>query len=289
MWILFAVAAAAFAAFNRTLMKSAGVRAEQKTIVFSRYFYGAFPAILLLAFTGIPEVKPMFYPAILGAVVVDLVAISFMSKSLHLSPMARTVPLLAFTPMFLLLTGHLMLGEFPSLMGLVGVVVIVIGSYWLTEKRAHTSLFEPFKMLFRDKGARYMLGAALCFSVAGPFFKQAVLNSGPFFCMAVSLPLGAILYGLFVMLGRGGLKSVFPQRHNFLFLLGLGIGVVGVALSTNLAFQAGLASYVVSVKRLSILFGIIIGSLIFKEEDIKRYLAAGSIMVGGAVIIALFS
>jgi len=289
MWVLFAIIAAIFAAINRTLMKCAGIRADQETIVFSRYLYGCLPALVVVLLAGIPHIEPLFYPSIVGAVTADLFAISFMSKSLHYSPMSRTVPLLAFTPIFLLFTGHILLGEFPSWSGVVGVIVIVIGTYWLTKERSHAGVVEPFRMLLREKGARYMLGTAGCFAIAGPLFKQSVLSSSPYFCMGVSLPLATILFGIYTLVCQRGRRILLPQRRNYLFLIGLGLGVFGVALTTNFAFQAGLASYVVSVKRLSILFSILIGAVVFKEQDIKRYLFAGSVMLLGAVIIVLFS
>lgn len=290
MWILFAIGGAFFAALNRTVMKLAGDRTSQQTIVFSRYFYGSFPALLLLLIVGIPEIQPAFYPAIFGAVVADLFAIAFMSMALHLSSMARAVPILAFTPVFLLITGQLLLGEFPSPIGLLGVLVIVAGSYWLAEERAQgDSLTEPLRMLFKDKGVLCMLGAALGFSIAGPLFKTAVLNSSPYLCLAVSLPLGSVIYGAYIGLKERSFQTIIPEKQNVRLLILLGIGVFGVALTTNWAFLTGLTSYVVSVKRLSILFNIMLGSLIFKEQDIKRYFLAGSIMVGGTVIIAFFS
>lgn len=289
MWIVFAIGGAFFAALNRTVMKLAGDRTSQQTIVFSRYFYGSFPALILLLSVGLPEISPMFYPAILGAVTADLFAIACMSMSLHVSQMARNVPLLAFTPVFLLFTGQLLLGEFPSPAGLLGVLVIVAGSYWLAEERAQTTLTEPIRLLFKDRGALYMLGAAAGFAVAGPLFKTAVLNSSPYFCLAVSLPLGTLIYGSYIGIKERSFATLFPQKNELRLLMLLGIGVFGVALTTNWAFLTGLTSYVVSVKRLSILFNIFIGSLVFREKDIKRYFLAGGIMVGGAVIIAIFS
>lgn len=47
-------------------------------------------------------------------------------------------------------------------------------------------------------------------------------------------------------------------------------------------------SYMISVKRLSILFGVIYGVTIFKESNIKERLLGASIMVSGIIIISIF-
>jgi drug/metabolite transporter (DMT)-like permease len=43
----------------------------------------------------------------------------------------------------------------------------------------------------------------------------------------------------------------------------------------------------ISVKRTSLLFGIVYGALLFGEEGLRRNLLAGSLMVGGVALIAL--
>ena len=44
-------------------------------------------------------------------------------------------------------------------------------------------------------------------------------------------------------------------------------------------------AYMLSVKRLSLLFGVILGRLIFKEEHIRYRLLGASVMVAGVCLI----
>ncbi len=286
MWILFALAAAFFAAVNRTLMKGATSHVNDRTIVLWRNFFAAVPALALLIFIDIPEVGAGFYYAAPAACLLDVVAITFMSKSLRASSIGKSVPLLSFTPVFLLLSGWVILDEFPELLGLCGVVIIVAGSYILGCTRDNANILDPFRMISKDPGARYMLGAAACFAVAGPFFKKAVLSSSPAFCVALTLPLSTLFIFSYHMLSGQRLGAIAPHK-GWKLLLALGICVLGVALTTNLAFATGLASYVVSMKRLSIVFNILLGAFFFKEKDLVQNLFAAAIMVAGAVLIAL--
>ncbi|MFO7821490.1 MAG: EamA family transporter [Lentisphaeria bacterium] len=287
MWFIFALASAFFAAVNRTLIKSAGRTAGDSAIVFARSAFGAIPAVALLFVVPIPSIPPKFFVFIFCACSTDVIALLCMSRSLRLASMQRAVPLLSFTPVFLLVTGVLLLNESPSLQGLVGVVVTVTGSYLLSSKGTRMRIWEPFVLLIKEPGARYMLVAAACFSVAGPFFKKAVLSTSPYFTMSVSLPLSTFLLVSVHLLRGRHFSTLLPKKENLAVMIGLGLGVVGVALSTNFAFELGLISYVVSIKRLSILISLIMGAVIFHERNLKEHLIPATIMVAGACIIAL--
>ncbi|MFH1820593.1 MAG: DMT family transporter [Candidatus Nealsonbacteria bacterium] len=52
-------------------------------------------------------------------------------KALSIGELSRTIPFLAFTPVFLLLTSWILLREFPSSLGLLGIFLIVAGVYFL--------------------------------------------------------------------------------------------------------------------------------------------------------------
>lgn len=287
MWLLFALASALFAAVNRTLIKAAGRTAGDSAIVFSRSLFGAIPALALLLLVRIPPVPPVFLIHIATACVTDVMALLCMSRSLRLASMQRTVPLLSFTPVFLLLTGFVFLGEKPAQLGLLGVVITVAGSYLLTGKRAGMQAWEPLTILIKEPGARYMLFAAACFSIAGPFFKKAVLSTSPYFTMSISLPFSTLLLLVLQFCKGRRLVELLPRKDNRWVMLGLGAGVFGVALTANLAFEIGLVSYVVSIKRLSIIISLFMGTLVFHEHDLKKYLVPALFMVGGACLIAL--
>jgi len=47
-------------------------------------------------------------------------------------------------------------------------------------------------------------------------------------------------------------------------------------------------SYMVSVKRLSILFGVLYGIMFFKETNIKERLLGATVMVSGIIVLAAF-
>ena len=48
------------------------------------------------------------------------------------------------------------------------------------------------------------------------------------------------------------------------------------------------AAYMLSVKRSSLLFGVLFGAVVFKEENIRQRLLGAAIMMCGVLIIGLF-
>ncbi len=284
-WFLFALVAAIFSAVNRTLIKQAGAKSSDITVTFSLYLFASLPALFLIPFTSFPAVHPSFYLYVLLGAITDISGIIFMSKSLRLAPMGRAVPLLAFTPAILLFTGFLLVGEIPTLLGGLGVLVIVLGSYILHLEFKQKSLLQPFRLLTESPGARYMLATALCFSFTGPLYKQAILHSSPEFALIFGLPLSVFLIMFYQLLNRRSAQSLFPSSDNLKLLMILGLSTFIVAYSTNLAFSTGLVSYVISIKRLSIFFNVLIGFFLFKEKNLGRNLIAAAIMIAGATII----
>ena len=208
--------------------------------------------------------------------------------SIDHSQLSKSVPLLAFGPVFILITGFFILGEVPSMIGLLGIVIVVIGVYALKAHLHETDHLEPFKRLIHDKCSRYMLVAALFIALAAPLFKLAVLESSPTFalaCTQVVCTIYAFAYAL--IRGRRG-RQIMPTNPKRLFpLVLLGISLFFTGLFWNTAVLTGIVPYVSSVKRLSIFFNVLIGIIIFKEKHAKHRLIAGAIMVIGAIIIGL--
>jgi len=164
----------------------------------------------------------------------------------------------------------------------------VAGSYLFHVESSRQSFWQPFRMMFQDKGSRYMLGTAFGFSLAIPFFKNAILNSSALFALGVTLSFSTLLLLTYhLLLRRRSLNDILPGKQARKILIGLGVTVFCVALSVNLAFTTGLVSYVVSIKRLSILLNIVIGFLFFQEQGLRRNLSAGGIMLLGALLILM--
>ncbi len=203
-------------------------------------------------------------------------------RSCHLS---LCIPFLSFTPVFILGTGWLLLGEMPGPMGLVGIALIGVGGYILSLGTGVRGFWGPLAALLRERGARMMLMVAFIFSFTATLYKLAILHSGPLF-MGIVYPLwfGGVMLGGYP-LSRVPLAKALQGR--WLWGICLGVCVVTSILCFTFGVMLTSTAYLIGVKRLSLLFGVLLGGLWLHERPFLPRLAGVLFMVGGAVLIAL--
>ncbi len=286
LWLLFAVSSALFVTVKNMFTRKLVLVTGRLAVLYSGFLVVLVCSWSVVSIIGIPEIKPMFYPAIIGASLIDVIAVGSLIMAFSFGEVSAVYPITSFTPAFLLGTSFLILGEVPSLLGLAGVLVIALGSYVLKITEARAGVLKPFRLLFTDKGPRFMIVAALLFSFLGPLFKLAMANSSIFFALAFSQVLSS-LYLTVYFIARRRLKTVFKTMTRHLALvIGSGVLIYLQAIFLFMAMNLTLVAYAVSVKRISILLSVILGSLIFREKHLWRNIAAGTIMLVGVILIS---
>lgn len=247
----------------------------------------ALPIVLpLLFFWPVPEIKPLFYLALLGGGLLNVLVTVLYMKALKASDLSSSVPLLTFTPLFMLLTSPLMLGEYPGIAGGAGIVLIVAGAYMLNYKQASSSFVHPFIAIVQNKGSRYMLIIAFIWSITANFDKMGVVNSSPvFWVVSISVFLSG---GMFVTVLFKVPKQLGQLRNDFSKLIPVGFfGAVGM-IAQMFAVQLTLVSYVIAIKRSSALFSVVWGHLFFKERGFGSRVVGTLLMLAGVGLIALW-
>ena len=286
-WLFLSLASGFSVAVKNVIIRKLVFLTDRQVILYSKYLFVSLFALLLILLTGVPEIKPAFYYSIIIASVIDVIAAWCFLNAIASTQLAKTFPLVAFTPIFLLVTSFFILGELPSTSGLAGILLIVCGAYLLRAESIKVGVLEPIKLLLKEKGSRHMFMAAFLFSFLAVFFKKAILNSSPFFAFGVTQLLSTLFLTV-LFLKKKTLRVLLKKtadNFNLLFIASI-VGLLA-GLTLFAAFKLGLAAYVVSVKRTSILFTIILGYIFFKEDHLIRSLIIGSIMVLGILLISL--
>ena len=139
------------------------------------------------AIRGFPVIGPEFFPAVAITVVLNICGLSLIFKALSSSDLSLSVPMLSFTPVFLIGTSYVILHEVPSFFGFLGICIIVSGSYVLNISAGHEHVLDPIRSMMRNRASWYMLLVAFLFAVSINFDKIALLNSDPFFGMALTV------------------------------------------------------------------------------------------------------
>ena len=81
----------------------------------------------------------------------------------------------------------------------------------------------------------------------------------------------------------------FPSGKYLPLILIIGLFVAIEAASVNVAYTLQIVPYVIAIKRLSIIFVVLYGTLVFSENETRKRLMGAALMVAGAIIIVLFA
>ena len=284
-WILFGLLTAFFESMKDVFSKKSLKNINEYSFSWSLWFLSMIFLLPFLIFIKIPILGDRFFLALFVSGFLNLIETILFMKSIKISDLSITIPLITFTPLFLLITSPIIVGEFPSYLGLIGVFLIVIGSYVLNFKSDHKGYLAPFKSLLTEKGPQFMLLVAFIWSITSNFDKIGVQNSSPiFWVISISTFLTLFLLPIMLYKSRNNAKQ-FKTNYKILILAGLyaALGLIFQMMAINLT----LVSYVISLKRTSALMSVFWGYFIFKEKDIKKRLIGALIMVVGVLCITI--
>lgn len=246
----------------------------------------ALPILLpLLYFIEIPDLNSSFYRALFFGGILNGVSLLLYMRAIKRSALSITIPMITFTPLFLLATSPIMLGEFPSVIGIFGVLLIVFGSYMLNIKRRGKGFFEPFRALLEEPGPRLMLLVAFIWSITSNIDKIGVQNSSPiFWSVSMTCFLAVALFPLMMIYSKPTSKTMNGQLK---YLIPLGLFNALTFIAQMIAINVILVAYVISIKRGSAILSVLWGHLFFREEGLRERLTGVIIMVAGVMLIAI--
>jgi drug/metabolite transporter (DMT)-like permease len=228
-----------------------------------------------------------FWLCLAAGLPLEVIAFYSYMKAIRSSPLSLTLPFLAFTPGFIIFTGWALLGEEVTPGGFWGIVLIITGSYVLNLSKAPSGVLEPFRAIFREPGSRLMLLVSFIYAFTSVIGKLAILHSNPYFFGATyNISLAFMLVALlpFARTAKPA-KSIFGKPWAA-FALG---GMVSLSMFSHmLAISMVQAAYMISIKRTSLLFGVLYGAWLFQEEKITERLTGAVIMLIGVFLISLY-
>lgn len=239
------------------------------------------PALFILKPFNLPG-EFWLYISMLG--VFDVFGNMFLVKSLKTIDLSVFGPLNSFKPVFAMIFGVFLLGEVPSTMGLIGVLVIISGSYFLN--------YNPNGNVFRwqiSRGLLFRFLAIALTSIAAIFSKKTILLSSPLITLIYWSVIGwPISFLLVLKLNPLWKKEVRGLIHHKWHLIMLCLSFLALQFFTLLTFEKVFVAYSLALFQLSSLVSVFLGYHVFKEKDIKYRLIGSIIMVLGSVLILLF-
>lgn len=286
MWIFLALLAAVLAAVREALVKVATRDVDEFTIGSALGLGSALLLLPPLLFTGNFAVRPGFWLPLTVSGVMNAMAAPLMARAVRLSDLSLVAPLQSFTPLFMIPLSAVVLREIPGPAGVAGIVTIVAGAYALKLRERAGGILAPLHALVAEPGARLMLAVALAFGVAGTFDKAGVQASNPLlWTVAMSATYGTLLLPFALVRARRHSRRMPAAGWRF---LGIAIAATAAMLFFQMtAITMTLATYVIAVKRMSILASVLIGGVALREPDLRARLFGAAIMVAGFALVAL--
>ncbi|MFW5838187.1 MAG: EamA family transporter [Desulfovibrionaceae bacterium] len=287
-WLVLALLTALFSATEAAALKRffGDLPGLQMGAALLLYSLPMFAAGWLL--TPDPGVGRAFWIAIALTLPANALGFTLHMLAINVSPLSLTMPFLAFTPAFVLLTGFVFLGEVPSLLGASGIGLIIAGSYVLNISEAGMrDWMEPFRAVLRERGSMYMLAAALAYAFAAVLGKRIILaseNSPLYAAMALFTIYNAAFLLAARLAGRISIRGLLSRPRAGT--------LVGAVLFTHVlchfsAIALTHAAYMIAIKRLNGLFSVLYGGWLFKEGRMGQRLAGAAFMALGAAAVAL--
>ena len=288
MWAFFALGTALLTSFNPLLYKQMLKEVSALVVVWGVMLL-SLPLLGFLALVTTPHLPALdwvFVASALGSAALNVAAHLSFTRALKLADVSQVTPLLNITPVFTLFLSAMLLGEFPTTRGLIGVVVVLLGAYWLNRPEG-VSWFAPLKYMALTPANGLVILAGLLWAVTPVLEKTAIEHTSPasprFVAFVISLLLGLLLS--FAVAARRSAIRVLTQHRRAWLMAGIIAGTAPIFGYT--AFSLGLVGYVTTLFKLSSVLTIVWSFLLLREEKALHRLPAAIVMVIGALLIVL--
>lgn len=238
----------------------------------------------LLIHQGLPSIGKNFLLALAISGTLNAITTVLCFKALKMADISETIPLLSFTPLFMLVFSPLILKELPGTAGITGIILIVLGSYYLNLEKEKGLLF-PIRALFTKTSSLFILLVAFLWSITSVYDKMGVLNSSPlFWIVTINLYISALTF-IFFLITERSIEKLKKQSWN---ILGATVLAAISSVCQMTAIKLIPAAYVIAIKRSNGILSVILGKLFFKEKNFQNRLAGAIIMAVGMIIIIFF-
>ncbi|MFA7419436.1 MAG: EamA family transporter [Melioribacteraceae bacterium] len=288
MWLILAVLNPVSESFRSLFIKKASKDVDPLLISWANNVIPVllFPIILLIAVSSFGlklEFNSKFMIGFAGSVTIQIINSILYMRAIAKGDISTVMPMLSFTPLFLLIASPILIGEFPNAMGLAGIVLVVAGSYILNLDFKKMSFFAPIKAIYKNEGTRLMFFVSFFWGISGAFDKLAVSNSSVIqYITFLNVTIFIAITSLVFYQKKFNKVGMIAAKKN-LFLVSA--FTTGSFLFHYGAMALTLAAYVVSVKRLTGIFSVFIGYYFLNETNIRQRLLGATIMFIGVLFI----
>ena len=202
-------------------------------------------------------------------------------KALQCGELSVLGPINSYKCLVGLLFGFVILGEIPNIKAILGVLLIICGSWFIFD-----TVKEGFSFrLFKRKDIILRFCALFLTGAEAAVLKKIILISSPAECFILWCFSGFAFSLILVLLLKKKLQPLFKKDLLSIFVIAVCLGLM--QFSTNIVFEKLNVGLSLALFQLSSIVAIIFGYKVFKESYIVKKLIGAIIMIAGSCLILL--
>lgn len=233
---------------------------------FLTYFFLSVFCFALLFFIKIPSLGNSFWLySILGGIMGAL-GNGFLVKALDKGDLSVLGPINSYKSVVGIIFGIFLLSEIPNVWGILGIGLIIYGSYFVLD-----SPDEKFSWkLLKKQEIQFRIWAMILTAIEAIFVKKVILVSSTVLAFTSWCFFGALFSFIFLFFYKIPIKNELSKTlkienlNKFLFLI-ICIGIM--QFTTNYIFDYMSVGYALSLFQLSTIVSIIFGYKFFQEKE----------------------
>ncbi len=265
---------------------------------FASYFWLSVLSLPFAAAVDWSVYPAEFWANALGVGLLGAVGNGFLVLALKYGELSVLGPINAYKSVVGILLGMLLLAEMPDLCGVLGVGLILAGSYFVLG--SGTESFS-WSLLWRAD-VRFRFLAMFCGAAEAVFIKKVIQLSSPEISLMIWFGFGAVFSIPFLgiirlmtkrdrIFGENNLAettSLFPPFAKLALYAGMVFCVGLMQLTTNYVFEKMPVGYALALFQLSAVVSVLFGYRFFQERGFARKMLGSLIMIAGSALIILF-
>lgn len=211
----------------------------------------------------------------------------FLGKSYHAGNLSLSYPIARSSTLFVPFLAVMVIKEKISLTGILGIIIILIGIYILHLRSFKLKSFlKPLKYI-KEKATIFALLTALFSAFYQVNDKIGVQFVHPLLYICLAWIIASILYVPIILAKKNrkyiGIEWKFNKKS---ILISAFFNILSYVMIL-FAFTLGKVSYIVALRQISIIFGVVLGIVILKESYGKIRLIASIIILSGLLLVSI--
>lgn len=251
-------------------------------INFMTYFFLSFVCLIFALKIDWINLSSSFWNYAISGGFFGALGNAFLIKALQNGELSVLGPINSYKSIVGVIFGIFILHEIPTVYGLCGIALIVVGSYFVFD-----TLEEKFSFkLLARKDIQYRLLALVLTAIEAIFIKKVIIESSVIASFMVWCFFGAIFAFLLLLASaKSKLSEIKETDIGKYILLIISIGVM--QLTTNYVLKNMNVGYALALFQLSTLVSVGFGYQFFNEKNIRKKLAGAAIMIAGSILVIL--